>query len=122
MSRTRNGMAWQRDVTHHTRNQEMDSEKLNAHGPLSKGVELTQDDFCLVHSLCQLDNVGVWSGAGASVGCGGKTMKDVWKSFKQNYPSFWQHLLINIFWFGIHSDNNLVNVELLIDEATKFLL
>mgnify|MGYP007000673631 CR=1 FL=1 len=51
------------------------------------GNKLNEDDFrSHVYSLCQLDNVGVLLGAGASVGCGGKTMKDVWESFKQNYP------------------------------------
>ncbi|CTU51077.1 hypothetical protein GA254_04285 [Escherichia coli] len=87
------------------------------------GNKLNEDDFrSHVYSLCQLDNVGVLLGAGASVGCGGKTMKDVWKSFKQNYPELLgalidKYLLVS----QIDSDNNLVNVELLIDEATKFL-
>lgn len=51
------------------------------------GKEVGEDDFrSHVYSLCQLDNVGVLLGAGASVGCGGKTMKEVWQSFKQDHP------------------------------------
>lgn len=87
------------------------------------GKKITEDDFrSHVYSLCQLDNVGVLLGAGSSVGCGGKTMKDVWQSFKQNHSKLLallieKYLLVS----QIDSENDLVNVELLIDEATKFL-
>lgn len=87
------------------------------------GKKINGDDFrSHVYSLCQLDNVGVLLGAGSSVGCGGKTMRDVWQSFKQNHSKLLgllveKYLLVS----QIDSENDLVNVELLIDEATKFL-
>ncbi|HDP6957074.1 TPA: SIR2 family protein [Escherichia coli] len=87
------------------------------------GKKICEDDFCShVYSLCQLDNVGVLLGAGASVGCGGNTMKQVWQSFKQEYPKLLALLIEKYFLVTqADSDNDIVNVELLIDEATKFL-
>ncbi|EPY4929258.1 MULTISPECIES: SIR2 family protein [Klebsiella pneumoniae complex] len=87
------------------------------------GKAISEDDFLShVYSLCQLDNVGVLLGAGASVGCGGHTMKNVWQSFKQNHIDLLE-LLINKYFLVIknESDNDTINVELLIDEVTKFL-
>ncbi len=87
------------------------------------GESIDENDYLShISSLCQLDNVGVLLGAGASVGCGGKTMKDVWISFKDNYPAYVTilkddyKLLIED---EINNDN--VNIEILIDEVSKFL-
>lgn len=87
------------------------------------GKEVCEDDFrSHVYSLCQLDNVGVLLGAGASVGCGGKTMKEVWQSFKQDHPDLLSLLIERYLLVSrTDSESDSVNVELLIDEATKFL-
>lgn len=87
------------------------------------GKKIEEDDFrSHVYSLCQLDNVGVLLGAGASAGCGGKTMKEVWRSFKNDHPELLSSLIEKYLLVPqVDSDNDLVNVELLIDEATKFL-
>ena len=87
------------------------------------GKIISEDDFrSHIYSLCQLDNVGVLLGAGASVGCGGNTMKQVWQSFKVEYPKLVDLLLQKYFLVDKDdSDNDIVNVELLIDEVTKFL-
>lgn len=58
------------------------------------GKIISEDDFYShLYSLCQLDNVGVLLGAGASVGCGGQTMKQVWQSFKYEHPDLLNLLL-----------------------------
>ncbi|KAA1051298.1 SIR2 family protein [Pseudocitrobacter sp. 73] len=87
------------------------------------GKIISEDDFrSHIYSLCQLDNVGVLLGAGASVGCGGNTMKQVWQSFKADYPELVELLLQKYLLVNKNdSDNDIVNVELLIDEVTKFL-
>lgn len=60
--------------------------------------------------------------ATASAGCGGKTMKEVWRSFKNDHPELLSSLIEKYLLVPqVDSDNDLVNVELLIDEATKFL-
>ncbi|MBH3021983.1 SIR2 family anti-phage-associated protein [Serratia ureilytica] len=87
------------------------------------GKEIDEDDFrSHVYSLCQLDNIGVLLGAGASAGCGGHTMKEVWQAFKKEHPELLV-LLIEKYLLVSQNDSNedKVNVELLIDEATKFL-
>lgn len=87
------------------------------------GIPLEERDFqSHVYSLCQLDNVGVLLGAGSSAGCGGWTMKNVWQEFKRCHPEFLDKL-INTYYLvdQIESSSDLVNVELLIDEASKFL-
>ena len=49
------------------------------------GSSISEDDFkSHLSSLCQLENVGVLLGAGASVGCGGYTMEGVWLDFIEN--------------------------------------
>lgn len=87
------------------------------------GREINEDDFrSHVYSLCQLDNVGVLLGAGASVGCGGNTMKQVWQAFKKEQPELLALLIDKYLLVSQEdSDKDIVNVELLIDETTKFL-
>ncbi|MGG7669390.1 SIR2 family protein [Yersinia sp. J1] len=87
------------------------------------GIPLDEKDYqSHVYSLCQLDNVGVLLGAGSSTGCGGWTMKKVWQEFKK-YHTEQVNKLINTYYLvdPLESENDLVNVELLIDEASKFL-
>ena len=49
------------------------------------GSSISEDDFrSHLSSLCQLENIGVLLGAGASVGCGGMTMESVWIDFVKN--------------------------------------
>ncbi|PKB86815.1 hypothetical protein A8A01_25595 [Ewingella americana] len=87
------------------------------------GKQLREDDYrSHLYSLCQLDNVGVLLGAGSSVGCGGQTMKAIWQSFKEQYPDLLTKLIEEFSLVSQQdSDRDVVNVELLIDEATKFL-
>ncbi|EKG4527681.1 SIR2 family protein [Escherichia coli] len=87
------------------------------------GKIISEDDFYShLYSLCQLDNVGVLLGAGASVGCGGQTMKQVWQSFKYEHPDLLNLLLEKYLLVDkTESEKDIVNVELLIDEVTKFL-
>ncbi|HII2981769.1 TPA: SIR2 family anti-phage-associated protein [Yersinia enterocolitica] len=87
------------------------------------GIPLEERDFqSHIYSLCQLDNVGVLLGAGSSTGCGGWTMKNVWQDFKNHHPEQ-VNKLINTYYLVdlLESESDLVNVELLIDEASKFL-
>ncbi|HDL7591203.1 TPA: SIR2 family protein, partial [Yersinia enterocolitica] len=89
-----------------------------------QGGEILDEKDYLSHisSLCQLDNVGVLLGAGASVGCGGKTMKDVWTSFNDEYPEFVSSLLEDYNLLIKNAvDENTVNIEILIDDVSKFL-
>ncbi|HDL8432965.1 hypothetical protein A6J63_006915 [Yersinia enterocolitica] len=89
-----------------------------------QGGEILDEKDYLSHisSLCQLDNVGVLLGAGASVGCGGKTMKDVWTSFNDEYPEFVSSLLEDYNLLIKNSvEENTVNIEILIDDVSKFL-
>ncbi|EHB0479847.1 hypothetical protein JQ018_003227, partial [Escherichia coli] len=87
------------------------------------GKIISEDDFYShLYSLCQLDNVGVLLGAGASVGCGGQTMKQVWQFFKYEHPDLLNLLLEKYLLVDkTESEQDIVNVELLIDEVTKFL-
>jgi len=88
------------------------------------GIELKdRDDLkSYIRSLCQLDNVGVLLGAGSSVGCGGLTMKQVWQIFKSENPDQIEKLIKKYFLIEQNqSDADAVNVELLIDEVSKFL-
>lgn len=86
------------------------------------GKQLNKEDFkSHLHSLCQLDNVGVLLGAGSSVGCGGHTMKQVWQRFKESDPQYVSLLISDYFLVTKEkSDADDVNVELLIDEVSKF--
>ncbi len=87
------------------------------------GIPLDVGDYqSHIYSLCQLDNIGVLLGAGSSVGCGGWTMEDIWKEFKKNHPDYVHKLINHYFLVDINESNNdTVNVELLIDEASKFI-
>lgn len=84
------------------------------------GNDISEDDFKThLSSLCQLENVGVLLGAGASVGCGGMTMQQVWEDFKAN-----NNLLPELRDFKLISnsdDLNSINVEVLLDKVTQFL-
>lgn len=86
------------------------------------GSDISVDDFKNhLTSLCQLENIGVLLGAGASVGCGGMTMQEVWEDFKINN----EHLIPELKEFKLISDiedkANNVNVEFLLDKVTQFL-
>lgn len=86
------------------------------------GDPITEDDFrSHLASLCQLENIGVLLGAGASVGCGGKTMLQVWKDFKENNASLVPELVAFklISAESVSSDN--INIEHLLDQVTQFL-
>lgn len=83
---------------------------------------ISEDDFKNhLGSLCQLENVGVLLGAGASVGCGGMTMLQVWKDFKEHNES----LIPELKAFRLVTDSELatddINVELLLDKVTQFI-
>jgi len=60
------------------------------------GEELSTEDV-LVHlaNLLRLENVGVFLGAGASKGAGGKTMKDVWLAFLRSNEAKSKQLVDN---------------------------
>jgi hypothetical protein len=82
---------------------------------------ISEDDFkSHLSSLCQLENIGVLLGAGASAGCGGMTMAQVWTGFKTN-NSHQLPDLINEFKLINAQDPSTVNVELLLDQVTQFL-
>lgn len=71
-------------------------------------------------SLCQLENVGVLLGAGASKSAGGMVMKEIWLDFKSRNESMLpilkdQYKLIS----QEEIDAESVNIELLIDEVLK---
>lgn len=72
-------------------------------------------------SLCQLENIGVLLGAGASVGCGGMTMKNVWLDAITSSP----HILTELLTFKLITQENInnqdVNVEQLLDQVTQYL-
>ncbi|EPO0005252.1 SIR2 family protein [Vibrio alginolyticus] len=71
-------------------------------------------------SLCQLENVGILLGAGASKSAGGMVMKEIWLDFKaRNEPKIPilrdKYKLIR----QQEIEANSVNIELLIDEVLK---
>ncbi|MEZ8297493.1 SIR2 family anti-phage-associated protein [Vibrio splendidus] len=85
------------------------------------GNKISIDDFkSHLSSLCQLENIGVLLGAGASVGCGGMTMQQVWEDFKFNN----EHLIPELKAFKLideaEVESNNINVELLLDKVTQF--
>lgn len=85
------------------------------------GNKISIDDFkSHLSSLCQLENIGVLLGAGASVGCGGMTMQQVWEDFKFNN----EHLIPELKAFKLIDEaevaSNNINVELLLDKVTQF--
>jgi hypothetical protein len=86
------------------------------------GSEISEDDFkSHLGALCQLENIGVLLGAGASVGCGGLTMKEVWLDAIKNNQNLSSELLA----FKLISQESLdkkdVNVEKLLDQVTQYL-
>ncbi|WP_445778364.1 hypothetical protein [Shewanella sp.] len=72
-------------------------------------------------SLCQLENIGVLLGAGASVGCGGMTMKDVWLDAIDSTPNLPTELLAFKLITQENVNNQDVNVEQLLDQVTQYL-
>ncbi|MGY3895452.1 SIR2 family anti-phage-associated protein [Aeromonas enterica] len=73
-------------------------------------------------SLCQLENVGILLGAGASKSAGGKVMKEIWLDFKNNNPGSVTYLTdkCNLITSDEIEDDS-VNVEILIDQVLKFI-
>ncbi|MFO3470448.1 SIR2 family anti-phage-associated protein [Legionella pneumophila serogroup 1] len=61
-------------------------------------------------SVIRLENIGVLLGAGASISAGGKTMGDVWKSFKDDYSDSADWLQKKTFF-----NDDSINVEELLD-------
>ncbi|HAT1597133.1 TPA: hypothetical protein JAJ32_001727 [Legionella pneumophila] len=61
-------------------------------------------------SVIRLENIGVLLGAGASISAGGKTMSDVWKSFKDDYSDSADWLQKKTFF-----NDGSINVEELLD-------
>ncbi|MDO6762966.1 SIR2 family anti-phage-associated protein [Agarivorans sp. 1_MG-2023] len=85
-------------------------------------TKISEDDFkSHLGSLCQLENIGVLLGAGASVGCGGMTMKDVWLDAITTDPN----IIIELLDFKLITQENImnndVNVEQLLDQVTQYL-
>jgi SIR2-like domain len=86
------------------------------------GNAITEEDLrSHLTSLCQLENIGVLLGAGASVGAGGKTMKDVWKDAKNSHKNLSADLVALSLLSQSDADSDDVNVELLLDQVTQFL-
>lgn len=86
------------------------------------GTAISEDDFkSHIGSLCQLENIGVLLGAGASVGCGGMTMKDVWLDAIDCSPSLPTELLAFKLITQENINNQDVNVEQLLDQVTQYL-
>lgn len=86
------------------------------------GSVISEDDFrSHLSSLCQLENIDALLGAGASVGCGGMTMKEVWLDSIKSTPSIVNELLA----FKLITQENItnqdVNVEQLLDQVTQYL-
>ncbi|NRD34673.1 SIR2 family protein [Shewanella sp. DC2-4] len=72
-------------------------------------------------SLCQLENIGVLLGAGASAGCGGMTMKGVWLDAINSTPNLPSELLAFKLITQENINNQDVNVEQLLDQVTQYL-
>lgn len=86
------------------------------------GTALFEDEFkSHLSSLCQLENIGVLLGAGASVGCGGMTMKGVWIDATTSSPNIINDLLDFKLITQESIDKEDVNVEQLLDQVTKYL-
>lgn len=86
------------------------------------GSVISEDDFkSHLGSLCQLENIGVLLGAGASVGCGGMTMKEVWLDLINSTPSIVNELLAFKLITQEDITNQDVNVEQLLDQVTQYL-
>lgn len=86
------------------------------------GTAISEDDFkSHIGSLCQLENIGVLLGAGASVGCGGMTMKDVWLDAIDCSSSLPTELLAFKLITQENINNQDVNVEQLLDQVTQYL-
>lgn len=86
------------------------------------GNAISEEDFRNhLTSLCQLENVGVLLGAGASAGCGGMTMQQVWEDFKINNELLIPELKAFKLIPEVEEHSNIINVELLLDKVTQFL-
>lgn len=86
------------------------------------GTAISEDDFTShMGSLCQLENIGVLLGAGASVGCGGMTMKGIWLDAIGCEPSLPSELLAFKLITQESINNQDVNVEQLLDKVTQYL-
>jgi hypothetical protein len=86
------------------------------------GTAISEDDFkSHLCSLCQLENIGVLLGAGASVVCGGMTIKDVWLDAIGNNPNIVSELLFFKLITKENINNQDVNVEQLLDQVTQYL-
>lgn len=86
------------------------------------GSTISEQDFKNhLGSLCQMENIGVLLGAGASTGCGGMTMKGVWLDAIGNTPSLPNELLAFNLITQEDITNQNVNVEQLLDQVTQYL-
>lgn len=86
------------------------------------GNAISEEDFRNhLTSLCQLENIGVLLGAGASAGCGGMTMQQVWEDFKINNELLIPELKAFKLIPEVEEPSNMINVELLLDKVTQFL-
>ncbi|MCE9934510.1 SIR2 family protein [Aeromonas salmonicida] len=87
------------------------------------GNEITQKDLeSHLSSLCQLENIAILLGAGASKSAGGKVMWEIWSDFcatnKSSMPILKdRYRLIT----DTEIEDKTVNIELLIDNVTKFI-
>ncbi|MEJ6397304.1 SIR2 family anti-phage-associated protein [Yoonia sp. 208BN28-4] len=85
-------------------------------------IELKDDIELTAHlaSLLRMENVGVLLGAGASVGCGGKTMAQLWSDFEAHSAEELSWLIANKYVAprgmpGIEPKTDAPNVERLLD-------
>ncbi|WP_163934384.1 SIR2 family anti-phage-associated protein [Paraferrimonas sp. SM1919] len=86
------------------------------------GLPISDGDFTShLASLCQLENIGVLLGAGASAGCGGMTMKEVWLDATGANDFLIDELLAFNLVTQKNIDNQDVNVEQLLDQVTQYL-
>lgn len=86
------------------------------------GSAIPEDDFkSHMGSLCQLENIGVLLGAGASVECGGMTMKGIWLDAIGCEPNLPSELLAFKLITQENINNQDVNVEQLLDQVTQYL-
>lgn len=86
------------------------------------GSPISDDDFRThLGSLCQLENIGVLLGAGASAGCGGMTMKEVWIDASTSEKNLASELLSFKLVTQEDISKNDINVEHLLDKVAQFL-
>lgn len=86
------------------------------------GSPISEADFRThLGSLCQLENIGVLLGAGASAGCGGKTMKDIWFDALASQTNLASELVNFKLVTQENVETNNVNVEHLLDSVSQYL-